>query len=224
MDSDDFLEPDALELCYRKCTKEALDFVFFDAETFTIEPNIPESSFDYQRTLDLPEKICSGIDMLKTQLKTYKFKSSVCLNLFHREFICEERLSFYPGILHEDQLFMIQAYLHASKTGFIRRSFFHRRIRTNSIMTKKFTWKNMEGYLTVTNELLRELPIYPKTYHHTIFFFLRQMLDAAVWQAHTLSLPQRIKLFSLCLKYYRPYVTMRTLMVLLLKTSIHPRQ
>lgn len=29
----------------------------------------------------------------------------------------------------------------------------------------------MEGYLTVTNELLRELPIYPKTYHHTIFFF-----------------------------------------------------
>lgn len=224
MDSDDFLEPDALELCYRKCTKEALDFVFFDAETFTIEPNIPESSFDYQRTLDLPEKICSGIDMLKIQLKTYKFKSSVCLNLFHREFICEEKLSFYPGILHEDQLFMIQAYLHASKTGFIRRSFFHRRIRTNSIMTKKFTWKNMEGYLTVTNELLRELPIYPKTYHHTIFFFLRQMLDAAVWQAHTLSLPQRIKLFSLCLKYYRPYVTMRTLMVLLLKTSIHPRQ
>lgn len=31
--------------------------------------------------------------------------------------------------------------------------------------------ENMEGYLTVTNELLRELPIYPKTYHHTIFFF-----------------------------------------------------
>ena len=27
MDSDDFLEPDALELCYRKCTKEDLDFV-----------------------------------------------------------------------------------------------------------------------------------------------------------------------------------------------------
>lgn len=28
MDSDDLLEPDALELCYNKCIAEALDFVF----------------------------------------------------------------------------------------------------------------------------------------------------------------------------------------------------
>lgn len=108
---------------------------------------------------------------MKQQLETYKFKSSVCLNLFRREFISTEKLSFYPGILHEDQLFMAQAYLHASRIGFICRAFFHRRVRTDSIMTRKFTWKNMEGYLTVTNELLNKIPTYPKECHYIISLF-----------------------------------------------------
>ena len=34
MDSDDLLEPDALERCYERCQSDRLDFVFFDAESF----------------------------------------------------------------------------------------------------------------------------------------------------------------------------------------------
>ncbi|MCF2689440.1 glycosyltransferase [Bacteroides fragilis] len=217
MDSDDLLEPDALELCYNKCIAEVLDFVFFDAETFSGEANTANKHFDYKRTSGLSEKTYKGTNILKQQLETYKFKSSVCLNLFRREFISTEKLSFYPGILHEDQLFMAQAYLHASRIGFICRAFFHRRVRTDSIMTRKFTWKNMEGYLTVTNELLNKIPTYPKECHYIISLFLRQMLDAAVWQAHTLPLRQRLKLCLLCLRHYKRYVSTRTLMVLMLK-------
>ncbi|MCY6294637.1 hypothetical protein OXV68_20560 [Bacteroides fragilis] len=56
MDSDDLLEPDALELCYNKCIAEALDFVFFDAETFSGEANTGNKPFDYKRTSGLSEK------------------------------------------------------------------------------------------------------------------------------------------------------------------------
>jgi glycosyltransferase involved in cell wall biosynthesis len=81
MDSDDLLEPDALELCYNKCIAEALDFVFFDAETFSGEANTGNKPFDYKRTSGLSEKTYKGTDILKQQLETYKFKSSVCLQM-----------------------------------------------------------------------------------------------------------------------------------------------
>ena len=84
-------------------------------------------------------------------------------------------------------------------------------------MTRQFIWRNMEGYLTVTDELLKAAPSYPENVRRLIRQFLCQMLDAAVWQAHTLPLRQRIGLFLLCLRHYRPYVRMRTLMVLMLK-------
>lgn len=73
------------------------------------------------------------------------------------------------------------------------------------------------GYFTVTNELLNKIPTYPKECHYIISLFLRQMLDAAVWQAHTLPLRQRLKLCLLCLRHYKRYVSTRTLMVLMLK-------
>ena len=64
-------------------------------------------------------------------------------------------------------------------------------------MTRQFTWRNMEGYLTVTDELLKAAPSYPEN--------VRRLIR------------QRIGLFLLCLRHYRPYVRMRTLMVLMLK-------
>ena len=84
-------------------------------------------------------------------------------------------------------------------------------------MTRQFTWKNIEGYLTVTNELMKTAPDYSENTRKVISLFLRQMLDAAVWQAYTLPLRQRLKLCLLCLRHYKKYVSTRTLMVLMLK-------
>ena len=49
MDSDDYLEPEALESCYIKCERQALDFVFFDADILNKEKqkNISFVSLDY---------------------------------------------------------------------------------------------------------------------------------------------------------------------------------
>ena len=49
MDSDDLLEKDALETCYRKCTEQRLDFVIFDAEAFSDEGRIFRGSGTNER-------------------------------------------------------------------------------------------------------------------------------------------------------------------------------
>ena len=48
MDSDDLLEPDALERCYERCQSDRLDFVFFDAESFGAAAS-DAAWFDYRR-------------------------------------------------------------------------------------------------------------------------------------------------------------------------------
>ena len=217
MDSDDRLEADTLETCYSACEAGQLDFVCFDADILNKDHPCARH-FNYDRSACAqPKQVYKGVELLQRQLSARVFSPSPCLNLISTSYLKTSGLTFYPRIIHEDQLFTSQLYLKAEKVGYIPQKFFLRRFRTDSTMTRQFTWRNMEGYLTVTDELLKAAPSYPENVRRLIRQFLCQMLDAAVWQAHTLPLRQRIGLFLLCLRHYRPYVRMRTLMVLMLK-------
>lgn len=75
-------------------------------------------------------------------------------------------------------------------------------------MTSKFAMRNIKGYLVVTEEILsfRRQTTEDKN-KEIIDLYLSQMLDAAMWQAHSLKLPERIKLARLCLQKYKKYVS-----------------
>lgn len=152
MDSDDLLEFDALELCLDKCEAERLDFVFFDADTFGADvKNCPW--FDYHRTASYEDRVYTGQELLGAMLSNGKYIASACLYMIRTDFLVKHRLSFYPGILHEDELFTTRAYLAASRVGRIERSFFKRRLRPDSIMGRPFSELNLAGYLTVLREI-----------------------------------------------------------------------
>ena len=146
MDSDDWISPDTLKTCVEKCREENLEFVFFDAVSFGEDFN-PSSCpwFDYHRSASYisPSDGCSVmLDMLSKGL----YRCSVCMCLFRRDFIGNIR--FPSGILHEDEYFAAAAFIKASRTAGIPEEFYHRRVRGNSVMTKMFTEKNVQGYLT----------------------------------------------------------------------------
>lgn len=220
MDSDDLIDQDTLEMCYAKCIKDQLDFVFFDAE------NIYEDDFkdkpwqNYLRTNDLEQKVYSGIEIFNIQVSNYLFRSSVCLNIIKTDFIKKNDLYFYPNIIHEDQLFSCLLYLHASKVSFINRTFFKRRIRKNSIMTVQFNWKNIEGYFCVTDELIRFSTFKDPEIKSAINMFLKQMLNAVIWNAKALSLSNRLKLFTISIRKYKRYIHFSSLIKLLFRPFI----
>lgn len=218
MDSDDLLEEDALELCYHKCKENQLDFVFFDALIF-FENDIENTpALNYKHTEKLENKIYTGKESLKIQLQNKEYTPSVCLHFIHRNMIEKHHLLFYPRIVHEDQLFTTLLYLQSTKTAYIKRTFFHRRMRENSIMTSKFTMRNITGYLVVTEEILRFRKQTAENENKEIIdLYLSQMLDAAMWQAHSLKLSERIKLARLCLQKYKKYVSTKTIGALLFK-------
>ncbi len=221
MDSDDLLEDTALETCYQKCERMDLDFAFFDGISFSEKDASSSLELNYQRTHLCDEQIHPGYEILEKQLLAYCYSPSPCLNFIRHSFLQENSLHFYPGIIHEDALFTTLLYLHASKVAAVPHAFFHRRMRKDSTMTRQFAWRNMEGYLTVTSELLRFSTSCPEHIRRIIHLDLSLMLDAAVWQAHTLPFKQRIRLAAICLQKYRKFVAPRTYGVLLLKGWVH---
>lgn len=152
-DSDDLLEENMLELCYQKCISNNLDFIFFDAKVFG-DKNFSISKFNYTRTNQYKDKIYSGLDILKEQLENEGYRSQVCLNFIKKKYLLENNIFFYPKIIHEDELFTFILYLKAQRVGMYNASFFHRRVRENSIMTSfNNNEKSIFGYLTVCREL-----------------------------------------------------------------------
>ncbi len=217
MDSDDLLEETTLELCLYKCEEKQLDFVFFDGESFYDDNLSNAPILNYHHTHQLEDKIYNGLEIFNVLLDKGQYTPSVCLNLINRHFLEKNLLRFYPHILHEDQLFSCLMYIHAERVGFIPRSFFHRRLHFDSIMTSHFAWKNMKSYFIVADELIHFSNKSSTAIKNGIRKLLNQMLNAAIWQAHRLSIKERIKVFNTCLWKYSKYISTRTLVVLMLK-------
>lgn len=79
----------------------------------------------------------------------------------------------------------------------------------------------MEGYFIVTQEILKFKKQSTQTETKAIIdLYLSQMLNAAVWQAHTLKLQQRFRLALLCLNKYKKYVSIKTIGALLFKSML----
>ncbi|WP_418536777.1 glycosyltransferase family 2 protein [Odoribacter laneus] len=151
MDSDDVLAADALECCYRKCEEEDLNAVIFEAEVLT-EDKETRFSFNYHYK-DLEDRVYGGIELMNFLLDTNQFCVSPCMLLLRASLLKRWSPVFYSGIIHEDQLFTVMVYLHATQMGYIKNSFFRRRIRPASTMTKKISRKNRIGYQTVFEQL-----------------------------------------------------------------------
>jgi hypothetical protein len=64
------------------------------------------------------------------------------------------KLAFFNGILHEDELFTVQALLSAKRAACVKDNLYFYRIRDNSLMTSELSVKRLMGLVTVVTELL----------------------------------------------------------------------
>lgn len=215
MDSDDLLAPETFERCYQACTTHDLDFVFFDADSFSERDDI-SLDFTYHRTYLFEEKsVYSGKEMLDKMLDKKIYRASACLNFIKRDFIKQSQLSFYPGILHEDELFTSELYLYAKRGACIHAIFYYRRLRGGSIMFKNFSSKNMEGYLTVTRQL-KLISQENIDFRSIVDKLISYILNPAVYKSKNLPVTNRIRILLYCIRNkYIHYLRMKNIMVLL---------
>ena len=156
LDSDDYIDKNLAYICYNECKKNNLDIVTFDANVFYENKYLTmKNQFDYDRKNLLVSQVKSGQDFYIDVINKNAYKSSVCLFFYKRQFIEDNNLKFYSGILHEDELYSTKSIILSQYIKYIPKSFFYRRVRDNSIMTRKKSIKNAKGYLTVAEQLYK---------------------------------------------------------------------
>lgn len=157
VDGDDWIETIALEKLYNISKSKNLDVLLFGAKSFfesdTLQNDFSYMTDNYKITINTDE-IFSGIDMFDKLIEYSQYYVSPVLKFIKTDFYKNINISFYPHIIHEDELFSFQLLLEAENVTCITDRLYNRRIREDSVMTTKYTYKNFDGVLTCYLEML----------------------------------------------------------------------
>lgn len=149
LDSDDYLQLDAMEVLYLECKEKALDAVYFDYSRFyddgTTAPPMERSGY---------ENVCDGVSLLKRFRDDKAFTQTAWAQMARRDFLRQNNISFYEGIIHEDNLYTFYVLMKAKRVSHVSRKLYNHRLRANSIMTVPVSMKNVEGYFVSMKEIL----------------------------------------------------------------------
>lgn len=160
LDSDDYILKQTMEVLYEEASKNKLDNIYFDAESFFETDDLKEEMsayVDYYVRKGDYSQIVTGVEMLKKMDENNEFRPSACLQMVKREFLLKHNIQFYPGIIHEDNLFSIECILEEERVKHIPEKFYMRRVREESIMTATKEIRSSFGYYICLEELFDRL-------------------------------------------------------------------
>lgn len=212
MDSDDILSSrDALQICYEYAEKNQADFIYFDREWFTDEGQIITSGVHSTWFVEENKKY-EGENLLNHLLDTTSYNSVVWLLFINHDHLKHIGLKFYPGIIHEDELYTTILMLESNSIYCLKQSLIKHRIRQASTMGIRLSKRNMNCYLTVADELLRfrQTPIIHK--------FLRYTLSKVFYTGHKIPLKEKPAVFWRAVRSgYLKYIGLKSSIVFWVK-------
>lgn len=156
IDGDDWVEPDTLEELYNCATKETLDMVLFNGDVFNEKERKNEINGFFYTTKGTYPAIYEGGELFSRMLDFNEYRSVVALRFIRSEFIKKEHIRFMEGIIHEDEWFSLQTMLKSHRVKHIDKMYFHRRLRSGSIMMTHDVEKSFYGYMITLEEMCKE--------------------------------------------------------------------
>lgn len=160
-DSDDLVAEASLERLYQICCQKDLDVFFFSFESFgdTPEMNVKYNKiiFDTKRKYTYPNEIFNGRELFSLFCQVNEYHVMVWVQMLKREFLINNNIQFYDGILFEDNLFTFRVLMHAERSGCTNDICYYKRIRENSIVTKPECPENIRGFLITLKEIMGDI-------------------------------------------------------------------
>ena len=148
-DSDDFFEPNALELMAARAINLKADIIvcpgyYYDEKLGTSTP----ANSSYLKSRFVPEKQPFSI---KTDGRSiFTFTTFNPFNkLYKREFLVENGIKFPPQKLSEDAVFFERAVACADRIGVVKSRLFHYRVNNSTSATNSATKDILAGYRTL---------------------------------------------------------------------------
>jgi len=205
MDSDDVLSSfDVLQKCYEYAKHNEADFIFFDRDLF-MDDHVGIAAPLHSTQFTEENKKYHGESLLNLLLDTTSYNCVVWLLLINHKHLKQIGLTFYPGIIHEDELFTTVLMLSSTSIYCLKQSFVRHRVWPSSTVGKKYTRRNMDCYLTVADQLLlfSQKPIIHK--------FLRYTLSKVFYTGHFIPYKDKPAVFWRAMKSgYLKYIGLKS--------------
>lgn len=209
LDSDDMIVPYALEKMFNEAAVNNLDMIFFNSkvlyQSYDLEKNSKDQEYYFNSTY-LTDEVLSGAKMYTKMLDNNRYRTSSCLYLTKNEFIKNEKIKFIEGILHEDEFYMFQIILVATRVKHINEQLFIRRVREKSITTQDKTYEHFYGIFTTYIMMLEFINKfeYTKDVENAVISNIKNIFNSAVNVYKTLSKVEQAKVSDLTIieKYY----------------------
>lgn len=153
LDADDMIVPETLEELYQCAEQYNLDNIYFNMK------KIYETEMQHMQSVDNPEYrhydgVYSGQEMFCRFAEEKKMKIEACRQFFKRDFLTENSLTFYEGILHEDCLFSFLCAMKAQKVKNINKEYYIYRQHKGSIMST-ISERRMQSTFIVILEIFK---------------------------------------------------------------------
>lgn len=157
LDSDDKISSNALGSLYACLQENDLDVLYFSGDSFYDTEQLAEQFSEFQNSYlrtGVYEGSGTGLEILQQLRDNGDYSVSPCIQIIRRGLLVENNISFYEGIIHEDNMFSLKVMINAKRAKCVNDIYFHRRIREDSVMTSQKTHKNLLGYYTCFLEML----------------------------------------------------------------------
>ena len=132
LDSDDWLEPQALERSYDAIIKNNVDVVLFGVMSIAESQKFAEETGCYNKYYS---KFEFSTGFYKFTGNFRKIRPSAWAKLYKKEIIYKYNLQFPVGLINEDEAFLWFYFTHIKNFYYINAQFYNRLVRENSIMT-----------------------------------------------------------------------------------------
>lgn len=150
LDSDDYIENNALELLVNTAESNNADLVFFDAHSFTDEGSEVKQGYVVKGTYDSK----SGYEILSELHNNKDYHCAIYLLFIKHQLLIDNKISFLEAAYcSEDMLFSYQVYCSAEKTVQCKNTLYHRRYRSGSIVTSKKSQRHFRSCRDVYEEI-----------------------------------------------------------------------
>lgn len=166
LDSDDSIAENAIEQLVAVAEKENSDVVIFEANSF-MDFECDSVSKDLLDKFRLKRKKLYNADYGRNQLVALEENGEyfVCtpLHLYKKQYLTDNNIRFTEGIVHEDDLFCSEVYIHNGRIAHCHQSLYLRRLRPNSTMTgtsessKVFRYESLIKVYYLQYELIKDL-------------------------------------------------------------------
>lgn len=135
VDSDDYLELNALEKASQIAIAEDLNIIQLERELFFDSEKLAKNPPFQIKHITESTEVMSGIQHVMTSKDQGTYCVTVWSALWRRAFLEEHHILFKEGIIHEDHLFSFQAYMAADRVMRIPDKFYHHRVREDSMVS-----------------------------------------------------------------------------------------